>query len=219
MKTRTTEELSSFLRSDLSWRRKEIHVFHSAVSAAEASKQQALMRGAIAALYAHWEGFIKTACEAYLDFVKTRKLKISELCPPLIALASRSKILISQQSKRLDSHVEFIQWLLADWNSRAHLPKSSIISAEGNLTADVLQTLTSGLGLPYPEDAKLAEKTVIEPLLEMRNNLAHGSWLIVEFPLYERLRIWVERLIVAFCDVIEGAAALQLYKRQLPQLI
>jgi len=70
MRARTLDDLSAFLRDDLAWRRKENRALQTLVHRSEASQKQAILRGAIASLYAHWEGFVKTSCRVYIEFVK-----------------------------------------------------------------------------------------------------------------------------------------------------
>ena len=67
MSNRTPEDLNRYLQDELAWRRKELHEYHSLVKTAETKRAQLLfVRGAIAILYAHWEGFVKAAGEAYI---------------------------------------------------------------------------------------------------------------------------------------------------------
>ena len=45
---------------------------------------RSLRRAGVALLYAHWEGFTKEACQAYLEFVVKRKLKYGEMSDAFI---------------------------------------------------------------------------------------------------------------------------------------
>src|SRR5690348_8519645 len=107
MRCRTVDEMSEFLREDLGWRRKETRVLQAMVHSCEAAKRQALLRGAIAALYAHWEGFVKTACNVYLEFVRHRRLNNNELSVAFLSLALRSKLESLQSNNLLNSHLAF----------------------------------------------------------------------------------------------------------------
>lgn len=218
MSTRTIDELSALLREDLGWRRKEIRVLQTIVAGSEASKKQAVLRGAVAALYAHWEGFTKTACRAYLEFIKIRRLRNSELSIPLLGLCLKRYLKRVAGSDRFDSHLEFSDWLLREWDRRAMLPQSDDIIRTGNLDAHVFRSYMLGLGLPYVVEFQLAEKPVIDALVHIRNHLAHGEWHTIDEAEYEQLLIWITRLMECVCKNIEDAAATSSFRRQLQQL-
>jgi hypothetical protein len=217
MRTRTLDELSRFLREDLAWRRKENNVLRAAVLRSEAAKKQALLRGAVAVLYAHWEGFVKTAYTVYLDYIRMRRLRNSELCHELLGLALKLR-LQSCDPGRCDSHADFSNWLLGDWTHRARLPDSKDLFGTSNLNSAVFKSFVKGLGLPYEDAFATAEKSVINPLLENRNHLAHGEWLLVNEKEYEQLFVWTNRLMTLVCDQVEEAAEKSSYRRTLPQL-
>lgn len=218
MKARTIEELARFLRDDLAWRRKENRTLQSAVNGAEAAKRQALLRGAIASLYAHWEGFVKTACRAYVEFVGTRRLHHHELSIPFLGLAIRHRLRAVDNSPRLDSHLDFAEWLLREWLARARFPEADGLIGTSNLDSHVFRGFITGLGLPYPPDFQRAEKPVIDVLVHLRNNLAHGAWQVVDKAQYDELLIWIDRLMQLVCELVEDAAATSAYRRQNPQL-
>jgi hypothetical protein len=219
MRARTVEELSYYLRDDLAWRRKEIRVLQSIVRGSEASKKQAILRGAIAALYAHWEGFVKTACRIFLEFVRLRRLRHRELSIAFLGLAFRLRLESTEGGGRLDSHRDFSDWLLREWDGRAKLPSPDDLFGTSNLTSDVFKSFIKGLGLPYDSDFERAEKPVIDALVQLRNHLAHGAWVPVDEGKYDELVIWIDRLIQRVCDFVEDAAATGTYRRALQQLV
>ncbi len=218
MSLRTTSDLSSTLRSDLGWRRKELVVFRSLVDSMESSKRQAVLRGAIAVLYAHWEGFVKNAAQQYVEFVKQRRLKLNELSANFIAMAAKKKIASIRDSGKMEFQIEFVKWFLGDWQRRAHLPGSESINTGSNLTAETFRNIISTLGLDYRSEFALAEKGIIQRLVEVRNHLAHGEWHAIDPAEYHQLHSNIDSLMVLVCDEIDAAASLGLYKHQWQEL-
>ncbi len=214
MTLRTIADLSTSLRSDLAWRRKENSVFHSIVRTSEAAKKQALLRGAVAVLYAHWEGFVKNSCREYLEFVRIRKLNHSELAAPFLCLGAKRRFgNLDPTSKRLDNYVDLCEWLLEEWDHKAQLPKAEAVISTSNLNSDTLKSMFRGLGLSYHSDFQIAEKPIIDSLVDLRNHLAHGEWKIVEYSEYEQYYIKIEKLMEQVCAQVESSAANSAYRR------
>ena len=63
MSVQTAEQLSDKLSDELSWRKKELSELKSLVEIRDISlpRHNALVRSGVVILYAHWEGFIKSA--------------------------------------------------------------------------------------------------------------------------------------------------------------
>ena len=70
------------------------------------SKKNALLRSAVAMIYAHWEGFINLCATSYVQYVAMQRLKHDELAPNFLALAIRPILMNAFQSKKCDDHVE-----------------------------------------------------------------------------------------------------------------
>ncbi len=218
MTVRTLDDLSRMLRDDLAWRRKENSFYRTLVRTSEAAKKQAILRGAIAVLYAHWEGFVKAASKAYLDYVRIRRLKHSELSIAFLGMALKLRLKGVKNLEHFDSHRDFADWLLREWTRRAILPRSEDVLGTSNLSVEVFKSFTVGLGLPYGHDFEQAEKPVIEALVMIRNELAHGNWRRIEEDEYEQFYVWTDRLMLLVCDNIENAAITSQYRRALTQI-
>jgi hypothetical protein len=212
MNLRTASDLSSVLRDDLGWRRKEMVVFRSLVNSTDSSKKQAVLRGAIAVLYAHWEGFVKNAGQQYVEFVKQRRLNLGELSSNFVAMAAKKKLMALRESSKIEPQIEFVEWMLNGRDRRAHLPGSEIISTGSNLTVENFKTIVNALGLVYRPDFALAEKGIIQRLVETRNHLAHGEWQTVDPAEYHQLHGSIDNLMVLVCNDIDAAASLGLYR-------
>jgi hypothetical protein len=108
---------------------------------------------------------------------------------------------------------------LGEWTHRARLPDSKEFFGTSNLTSAVFKSFVKALGLPYEDAFATPEKSVINPLVENRNHLAHGEWLLVNEEEYEQLFVWTNRLMSLVCDQVEDAVAKSSYRRTLPQLL
>src|SRR6266513_4573149 len=91
MKLRTADALQDFLDRGLILRRKELTEYKFLLdgSSTRLDRRDALLRGGVTLLYAHWEGYVKNAATAYLDFLSYQRLRYEELATNFLALAAR----------------------------------------------------------------------------------------------------------------------------------
>lgn len=218
MNLRSLNDLHDFLNGDLGWRRKELYVYKAIVASAEAAKKQAMLRGAIAVLYAHWEGFVRVAAQAYVEFVRQKRLRLGELSTPFVALAAKSHLHTMEQTTKARLHVAFVEWIFSELNKRAQLPQGTRLRTQGNLSVEVFQNILNMVGLTYRSEYALAEKPILERLLELRNNLAHGAWQKVDEAEFDQLYTEIEKLMVILCNEVENAAGRGSFRRS-PSLV
>lgn len=211
-KLRTQVELSQFLLSELGWRRKEIHCFESLVNNPKYS-QQALLRAAIAMLYAHWEGYVKVASAAYIEHVRRQRCLYSDLKPNFVALGARAAASRAMQSQKWQFQIEFCEFVMTQSSAQAAWPKNFDVDTGSNLSPAVFRDIVYLLGIEYRPEFQVAEKPIIERLLDLRNRIAHGEYSIIDIEEYRQLNTKVEELLVLFCNQVDNAAATQHYRR------
>ncbi|MGB9026835.1 MAG: MAE_28990/MAE_18760 family HEPN-like nuclease, partial [Rhodomicrobium sp.] len=68
-KVRSREECLRAIQSDSAWRKKEIATLKGRIANSSDGDQAMLLRSAVVMLYAHWEGFVKTASTLYLSYI------------------------------------------------------------------------------------------------------------------------------------------------------
>ena len=66
---RTANQLLEHLDQDFAWRLQEIASIRKAIRNASGRNQATLLRAAVPLLYAHWEGFVKTAAFRYAAYI------------------------------------------------------------------------------------------------------------------------------------------------------
>lgn len=213
-KIKTAEQLYDKLSEELAWRRQELSSFRSLVessSLAEA-KRNALLRSGITLLYAHWEGFIKTASEFYLEFVSLQRLKHRELAANFVALSLKNMMHEAENSTKFGAHKDITDFFLNDLDTRCTLSYKSTISTRSNLSFAVLLEILDTLGL---EPSEYTTKSVVidEKLLHMRNTIAHGNYLAVALDDYKDLHRIVLQMMETFRTQVDNAASLKEYRR------
>ena len=78
MKVRTASQLIERLDDELAWRLHEIASLRDAIRRSSPPAQTALIRSAVALLYAHWEGFVKAAAVHYGSYISSTGITFSE---------------------------------------------------------------------------------------------------------------------------------------------
>lgn len=211
-KIRTLEELQSLLDHELVWRKREFAFIKSLVTASSTpEKNTYYIRSGIALIYAHWEGFIKAAGEAYIMFIATRRLTYSELSVNLVAVAARKMLSEAGASNRATIYTKVAEFFSHRLNERCKFPEG-VINTKSNLNSEVLKEIAHILGLDYTiyeSKGMLIDKK----LLENRNEIAHGKYCKVDIDEFINIHEEILELMDIFHDQVLDAAINQTYKR------
>jgi hypothetical protein len=170
------EQLVDDLDSDLANRRREIVDIRLMVSASSGARLDLLARACHVMAYAHWEGFVKRALRAYLDYLLTRGLNVGDLQLGLQGLALREAIKVAVEPDRA---VDRIANLLQQFDSRAAEPfrvAPQEVVKTGNMTASTLRALLGCVGLDYLPAYQTRENYIDSVVCGRRHRIAHGDW-------------------------------------------
>jgi hypothetical protein len=216
-KIRTLDDLSARLDDDLGWRKKELShlkgLIDTGANKSDSIKHNALLRSGITLLYAHWEGYIKTAGTCYLEFVSRQSIPYCELEINFVAIAMKERLKEAQESNKATIFVEVAKFILHESSQKSKIPYEGIVSTGSNLSSSILREITFSLGLDYSY-FKLKENLLDEKLLNRRNYIAHGEFLSIDREEYLELQTEVIHMMECFRDLIENSVALESYRRQ-----
>lgn len=210
MSIRTVEQLSDSLSEEIIWRKKELTALRLMVESKSLpqDRQAVLLRGSVALLYAHWEGFIKAAGRAYLEFVHFQRRSYNQLARNFVALGIRAKLSNAAGITKVRAHLDVVDFFLDHLNDRCNLPYKDGIDAQSNLSSHVLRNVVETLGLDYSE-FEMKEKLLDDLLLRQRNTIAHGEYLTTTIGAYLDLHEQVLQMMEAFRIQVDNAAALK----------
>lgn len=171
------------------------------------------IRSAVALLYAHWEGFIRGAASAYVEFVSRLQVPCEQLSDNFLAIASRSLPRDATESRRIKSHVAIVEFVRQRMTGRSNLAFGSAVSTQSNLNSGVLQDIILTIGLEYaPYETK--EKLIDERLLRSRNSIANGQYLTMDTTEYVELHEEIQSLVQLFYNQVDNAAQTSAYRVQ-----
>jgi hypothetical protein len=213
MRIRTGSQLCDRIDEDLIWRKRELTdiKFLLETAAAKRERKPALLRSAVTLLYAHWEGFIKTAALSYLEYVAAQNLRFEELAPSFLALAARSILNAGTGAKRIRVHLEITKFFRSGLSEKSTLPYKDGIRTQANLSSEVLREIVDTLGLdfsPFETKAHLIDET----LLRSRNTIAHGEYLLITEQCYQELSREVLEMMEDFRTQVQNAALLYVFR-------
>lgn len=212
MKIRSAGQLLEHLDDDMGWRLKEMHELRSSVQSAKGRNVDAHIRAGVAMLYAHWEGFVKGAANAYVSYLSHRADRMCDLKPCFVALGMKSKISSAQDSSKSAIAVSTISYLLEELNKPIRLPQTDAISAQSNLSSAVFTNIVGWIGIDpgqYSTRFNLIDKT----LLETRNGIAHGEYMVIDAARFESLVVEVMDILRWFKTDIENAVVQKSFLR------
>src|SRR5207245_672311 len=142
---RTLEQLQQALDDELVWRKKELAIVKSLVTA-RSSKEvvDCHIRAGITLLYAHWEGFIKVAGAAYLTYVASQRLTYLELSDNFVAVSAKKILNEARESSKIAASIKMTTFFTSGLSERCNLPLE--IATKSNLSSEVLKEVVSSLG-------------------------------------------------------------------------
>jgi hypothetical protein len=216
MSVRTAEQLIDKLADDLAWRKRELAEVKSLIEARNVSDQRhsTLLRSGVCMLYAHWEGFVKLAANAYLEYVRSKKLTYGELSSNFLALAMKEKLNEAKETNKASVYIPVCNFFLSELNQRCHLPKEAISTAS-NLSSEILKEITYLLGLDFSLYSTKSE-LIDTKLLNQRNSIAHGNYLVFDRDAYLELHTEVVGMLDMFRNQIENAAIQNQFMKNSP---
>jgi MAE_28990/MAE_18760-like HEPN len=214
MVANTVADVEDAVNNSLSWRRIELHALKSAIYDAEKNSPgsplaRALARSGVALLYAHWEGFISDSCQAYVNYVAKRRLRLAELNDGLLrtALASIAKKAAVNDERGIAALVEVVR----NPQSRALLPKKTMVNTRSNLRFEVLVEIFESLGFPL-DKFETKGPLINSSLCDGRNSIAHGRDLCPGPGAFEDLHREVLEMMVEVQSMIRDCVRGDHYK-------
>ena len=213
----TFGDLTRLIGEDYAWRRKELKLIKDQVEnpISNSPLQNAALRFAVPILYAHWEGLVKKSCELYLEFVSNKYLKHNQLKPQFIAL-SLTKKLGKLEIKNIEEKTKTVEYLLKELNKNSNIPTKNIIQTKSNLRYDVFEEIIFVLDLDIRKFTIF--QSLINDLVDSRNNIAHGDYLRVQFAAYESMHSDIQLLMEILKNELENAAISEKYRQNIASI-
>lgn len=210
---RTIDDFLAKVSEDLVWRRKELSELKGIAQERKGDiRSRVVIRSAIALLYAHWEGFVKTTSSYYLEFVASHRLPYERLAPNFVALALKSKFQELGASGKVSGANVLADFFCTKLSTQSNIPYRSGVDTKSNLSSKVLQDILLSLGISN-ESFETKMKFIDSNLLGPRNHIAHGEKLELTADEYFELHDEVIALLDSYRNEVENAAVQRLFER------
>lgn len=179
MAIRDLETLNDELQRELAWRKKELSDLKIMVQeTSEKRNHDTALRSGLPLLYAHWEGFVKYSLSFYLEYVSKQKITYNKLNDCFLALTLKKDIDIFSNSgnTKSDIHIKTVKRINELKATESSIPYKKQIDTKSNLNSTLFKELMTMVGLDFRE-YEPSFKMIDSELLNMRNQIAHGSHL------------------------------------------
>jgi hypothetical protein len=176
---RTLTDLQSVLDDEFSWRLKEIAELKGVARRPQPLSESTVVRAGAALAYAHWEGFVKAASAAYVDYVSSTRTAHCDLVTPFAVMSLNSKLKVIAETKSAEISASAFDFIRDQMNQSAKLIGKEIISTEANLSSTVLKQVLGALDISITRyEARF--NFIDETLLKNRHAIAHGDALTLD---------------------------------------
>lgn len=211
MKIKSLTVLQDFLDQDFSWRIKEIADLKVAVRTTIPPRQRTIIRAGVPLLYAHWEGFVKNAADAYVNFVSCTRLNFSDLSDNFVVLGMKKHLHNLTTAGKSKLNIEAVNFFRRQMDTRANIAFGSAINTESNLSSAVFENIALAVGIDHSK-YEARYNLIDSSLLNRRNKIAHGEYLELDSKSYRDLADEVIILLRWIKTDIENSASSCRYK-------
>lgn len=214
-KVRTLTQLQDALDKDMSWRIREISTLKVSAKSGGITGS-AFVRAGIALVYAHWEGFVKSSSEIYLNYIDSQGHLYRDLKSCFVVFGLKGKLSSLTASRKAKSYVEAFDFILGEMDQTAKMKLGNAIDTESNLTSKVFTNIALSLDIsitPYETKFNLID----ESLVSRRNKVAHGEYLDLGTSEFMELADEVLQLMRDYKTDLQNAASMSSYKRPIPE--
>jgi hypothetical protein len=209
-KIRTRAAFQDFLDNDFAWRLKEISDIKQAIGTAELTTRRSIIRAGVPILYAHWEGFVKVASEALLNFINNQGLAYRSLKPCFIVFGAKKRVHELSTSGNALQNIAAVEFFLNELDSRAEIAFAGSINTESNLSSMVFERIATSIGVnlgAYETKYMLIDSS----LLGRRNNIAHGERLDVDQDDFKKLSDEIVALLRSYKNDLQNMVQTRYY--------
>ncbi|MEW1780924.1 MAE_28990/MAE_18760 family HEPN-like nuclease [Arthrobacter sp. NPDC080086] len=213
----TLTQLQDTLDGEMGWRVKEIGAFRIA-SKVNGPERKFFIRAGVTLVYAHWEGFIKTSSEHYLNFIKNQNHTYRELKSCFAVFVLKSKLQMLSSSRKSASNIEAFDFIFSEMEQPARMHMSSAIDTESNLTSKVFANIATSLDISV-SGYETKFNLIDESLVSRRNKVAHGEYLDLGGREFGDLVDEVLQLMRGYKTDLQNAASMKSYKRPAPAVV
>lgn len=213
MKVTCFDDLDEHLENDFTWRVKEISSITTSAQLAETKDKPAVMRSAIPMFYAHWEGYIKSSSDKYLEYISSKRIKYKHLHANLFYLCSEG-LLREAGDSSVKRKIEILWDIISSTEKTNKHRHNTKIKTKSNLRWEVLEEICTILGL----DAAVfdnEEEYINKKLCDRRNFIAHGQEVYFDISDIIEMKDKTVSLMRTYKNLIINSALTEKYK--LPQ--
>jgi len=200
------------LDEDLVWRKKELTEIKFLIYGAPYGNFQINLRMGIVMIYAHWEGYIKSAGNYYINYLTQQNLNYGDITDNFIALALKAQIRECGTTDKTSVHCKIVNILINGLNSQAHFPHSYDVKEKAMLSYELFSELLLTLGID-PSIFELKQTLIDFVLIDKRNKIAHGKRYPVDEKDFDTLYTEIIPILEQVKSLIFNAAEKGLYKR------
>jgi len=193
----------------IAWRRRELVAAYLAAPSDEVAAR-VYFRQALLLLYAHMEGFVKSAATQYVYVIAETGTPTEHLCEALLGMALKSSVARAKDSGSLRALGRLFIDAMATPPVIAKLRHTNVIKTGSNLTSKRLRAIIESIGLDSARYS-LIEHDVIDRLVKWRNGIAHGEGIPVDRADYALMHHNVIDFLDDIKQYLEDSAAADAY--------
>ena len=211
---RTKENIIDAIDHNYAWRFKELKCIKKNIELMSGDAKNTAIRQASLLLYAHWEGFIKSASISYLQFIVDQKFRQEELTDNFRGIMLRKNYKNAESSHSIKAHIGAVKAITDGLTAYVIFDPNTQIKTDSNLNYKLFEDILHTLAIdPSPYETK--QNQIDKQLLGRRNEIAHGEKSIPDQKSFFELFESVLSMINSFKTDLQNLCALERYKKSI----